>query len=140
MGGRAGRPLYAVPVMKNLIAVSFSHPGRPAIFTDLSAHTGMDTVGLKSRVVPCSHCSFTNSPFSLRGVWQSPHIPMFSTRYLPRATFAPGVVWDFCCAASIDPKHKTAALTAKTVFVKGILPFGRMQNRANYSTSISCPE
>src|ERR1700752_4434844 len=116
--------------MKNLIAVSFSHPGRPAIFTDLSAHTGIGTVGLKSRVVPCSHCSFTNSPFSLRGVWQSEHIPMLSTRYLPRATFVAAPACDFCCPASSEPKHNTAAATAKMVFFKEILSFAGKRETA----------
>src|ERR1700752_485125 len=122
MGGRGGRPLYPIPVMKNRIAASFSHPGSPAIFADLSAHTGMGAVGLKSRVAPFNHCSFTNSPFSLRGVWQSPQAPMLSTRYLPRAIFVLAPARDFCCPTSIEPKHNTAAVTPKIAFFKGFLP------------------
>src|SRR5205823_13840858 len=97
IGGRAGSPLYAIPVMKNFTAASCSHPGSPAMLADLSAQ-GIGTVALKGRSVPFSHCSLTGSPFSLCGVWQSRHMPMFSTRYLPRSSFADGVA--VCVLAS----------------------------------------
>src|SRR5215467_9709342 len=88
MGGRAGSPLYAIPVIRNLMAASFSQPGSPAMLADLSAHTGTRTAGLKGSTAPFSHCSLIGSPFSLSGVWQSAHIPMFCTRYFPRAIVA----------------------------------------------------
>src|SRR5581483_3529071 len=120
MGGRAGRPLYAIPVMRNLTAASCSQPGRPAMLTDLSAHTGIGTAGLNGSSVPLSHCSLIGSPFSLWGVWQSWHMPMPSTRYLPRASLA-GETREtvFCSPARIDTKPNAIMLTAKICFFTG---------------------
>src|SRR5438270_6760461 len=72
------------------------------MLADLSAQ-GIGTVALKGRFVPFSHCSLTGSPFSLCAVWQSPHMPMFSTRYFPRSSFADEVaIRVFESAARID--------------------------------------
>jgi len=57
IGGRAGRSLYARPVIRNLIASLSSHPGRPAIFGVLSAQAGIGTAGLNGNGDPWSHFS-----------------------------------------------------------------------------------
>src|SRR5712692_1102533 len=77
-----------MPVIRNLTACSSVQPGRPAMFGALSAQTGIGVIGLNERTAPRSVLPGIASPFSLRGVWQSPHMPTPSTRYLPRATFA----------------------------------------------------
>ena len=87
MGGRPGSSLYAIPVIKNLIACSSVHPGRPAILGVLSAQTGIGTIGLNVSVAPFNNFPGMGSPFSLVGVCQSPHLLTPSTRYFPRASF-----------------------------------------------------
>src|SRR6266849_7034843 len=93
-----------MPVIRNLTACSSVHPGRPAMFDDLSAQTGIGAIGLNARTAPCSVLPGTGSPFSLRGVWQSPHMPTPSARYLPRTTFAD-------CAG--DAKEDNPAVNAR---------------------------
>src|ERR1039458_2517200 len=96
MGGRAGCPLGASPVMKNWTAFSRSQPGSPAMLGEVSAHTGIGTIDANSSFLPCSHLPGTNSPFSFIGVWQSPHWPMAFTKYSPCAIC--------CCLAPLLPE------------------------------------
>src|SRR5271156_1066513 len=88
MGGRAGCPLGASPVMKNCTAFSVSHPGRPAMLGEVSAQMGIGMSGANSSFLPCSHLAMTNVPIGVNGVWQSAHWPMAFTRYSPRAICA----------------------------------------------------
>lgn len=119
MGGRLGSPLTATPVMKYRIAAPFSQPGNPAMLGALSTQTGAGSTGLKVRGAPCSHCDWTGSPFSPRGVWQSPHRPTCSTRYLPRAIRAARAA--FCGLFRFGPakagiSSKVPARAATTIF------------------------
>src|SRR5690349_21394391 len=99
--------------MKNFTAASCSQPGSPAMLTDLSAH-GIGTVDLKGSSVPFSHCSLIGSPFSLCAVWQSPHMPIFSTRYLPRSTFADELAARvFDSPATIDTNPSATTITIR---------------------------
>src|SRR5438270_12207888 len=85
------------------------------MLTDLSAQ-GIGTVALNGSSVPFSHCSLIGSPFSLCGVWQSPHIPMFSTRYLPRSSFADELAFRVLeSAARIDTTPCASSVTLKNV-------------------------
>jgi hypothetical protein len=63
MGGRPGRLLSAIPVIRNFIAASSVQPGNPAIAGDLSAQTGIVTVGLNGSVVPIRYFWLITSPF-----------------------------------------------------------------------------
>src|SRR5882724_10991209 len=113
------------------MAASFSHPGRPAIAGALSTHTGAGAIGLKSKVAPFSHCSLTNSPFSFRGVWQSPHRPTSSTRYLPRATLtdAGACTLDFF-PASIGATSRVSVATLRINRCTSTPPMPRAADRA----------
>src|SRR5208337_94944 len=88
IGGRAGCPLGARPVVKNWMAFSWSQPCSPAILGEASAQLGTGTVEANVSLVPCNHFPGTYSPFSFIGVWQSPHCPITFTRYSP---------WAICC-------------------------------------------
>src|SRR5580692_2202967 len=110
-----------MPVIRNFMAAPLSQPRSPAMAGALSAQTGIGVIGLKSSVAPFSHWSFTGSPFSSRGVWQSPHKPISSTRYLPRATLA-AAVRDFAvlavCAANIGTISNATTVTARNSFIR----------------------
>src|SRR4051812_44461592 len=114
-----------MPVIKNFTAASCSHPGSPTILTDLSAQ-GIGTVDLKGSSVPFSHYSLIGSPFSLCGVWQSPHIPMFSTRYFPCSIFAGETLERvFGSPLTIDTNPSARmATTTMFLFITGVSLFG----------------
>ena len=63
MGGRPGRLLSAIPVIRNFIAASSVQPGNPAIAGNLSAQTGIVTVGLNGSVVPIRYFWLITAPF-----------------------------------------------------------------------------
>src|ERR1035441_5051539 len=73
---------------------------------------------------PCSHWVRSNSPLSLRGEWQSPHIPTHSTRYLPCSICAAVAGGGLASAAP-----KTVAADSKATmmfnFTRVDLTFGR---------------
>src|SRR5260370_39356875 len=119
MGGRPGSSLYAMPVIRNLTACSSVHPGNPAMFGVLSAQTGIGAIGLNVSVAPFSTFPGRGSPFSLMGVWQSPHIATASTRYFPRAIFADcvGLAEDDSTALSITTKNSAATPTYAASFM-----------------------
>src|ERR1035438_10419395 len=116
MGGRAGCPLGASPVMKNWTAFSWFQPGSPAMLGEVSAQTGMGTIDANSSFLPCSHLPGTNSPFSFIGVWQSPHWPMAFTKYSPCAIC--------CCLGPLLPE--AAALWSTTVMARSATAIARI--------------
>lgn len=112
-------PFGSIPVVRNLIASASLQPLRPAMFADLSAQPGTGTVGLNISTEPWRCFSMTGSPFSFIGVWQSAHMPIFSTRYSPRFSFSDWAVLPelaFCASApavATTPKRQTAAFPVK---------------------------
>src|SRR5678816_3612685 len=121
--------------MKNFTAASCSQPGSPAMLTDLSAQ-GIGTAALKGSSVPFSHCSLIGSPFSLCGVWQSPHMPMFSTRYLPCSLFAEEVLERvFGSPLTIDTNPSARlATTTKFFFITRTLYLDFLGDWPKYNT------
>jgi len=86
MGGRIRLPSGFNPVSKSLMIAASPRRGRPARAGASSAQSEIGRGGLKSSFLPWSQRERSRSPCSFRGVWQSPHMPTFSTRYSPRET------------------------------------------------------
>jgi hypothetical protein len=111
MGGPAGLPFGASPFVKN-----WTRPFSPQLFhrglVDVrsgaaAAQPGTGPRGANPSGLPLSHFVLSGIP-ALRGVWQSPHLPISFTRYRPRFTASA-----LSCAkpASGQTKHNTLTKT-----------------------------
>jgi hypothetical protein len=108
MGGAAILLLRSRPVTRKWTAWFRVQPSSPAIGGATFTQPGTGCKALKKRAEPCNSRPGISAPFSLCGEWQSPHIAIRVTRYLPcainRAWLAVGRV----CAATIEAVNKSA--------------------------------
>src|SRR5689334_8547228 len=75
------------------MASASDQPFNSAMLAEGSTQPGAGTVGLNITGAPWRCVSAMGWPCSLKGVWQSLHIPSFSTRYSPRFTCAEEAVF-----------------------------------------------